>query len=504
MEWRKGLSTRQGRLGDFMRAALGGLAILLVLLGLGVVLRRNPDPESPRPKTQVSDAAQLLGPFAGIVEKQCAATRVDLGVDVRVATLRGAGEDVAPLAERLFREMNVGGDAPTGGILILLDGGTGRARIEVSYSLEGTLPDLLVSQLARDQLVPYVSHRAAGMAVMDVVHFLRTRLLDAVASGELELTDALRSSDRAAQRLAGRSGGAGAQVALPELPSHTEFKRRVPDAKRDRYAPSADPLESAASLQRTRLDLAGDPTLELFTAGSRVMRARYPVAPYEELLRAEAVERSGPLELRVRGDRAFLGSKAPARDFVPILMVREQGLWRIDLVETFKNFFFDGQGTYRLVNRANPYAVFLPEVQARSDESLAPLDLGGEPLEAVIARLEASSLAVDRFRLAEILMRNCFVSAEAIPLYAEAARAAPRDATIAVTFSRRADYLYMPEVAIEAVARLGPAYGTRVAWLYERAGEPGLAREHYETALARNPRDEYARSALERLAQSQR
>jgi len=95
MEWRKGLSTRQGRLGDFMRAALGGLAILLVLLGLGVVLRRNPDPESPRPKTQVSDAAQLLGPFAGIVEKQCAATRVDLGVDVRVATLRGAGEDVA-------------------------------------------------------------------------------------------------------------------------------------------------------------------------------------------------------------------------------------------------------------------------------------------------------------------------------------------------------------------------------------------------------------------------
>jgi tetratricopeptide (TPR) repeat protein len=484
-----------------MRRTLAWLALAAVLLAVGVVAARGSrTPLAPKTPRHVDDTAQLLGPYGVIIEGQCEGVREDLGIDVRVVTLRAGGEKVAPLAERLFRERKVGSDSPTGGILIVLEGEGGQARVEVSYSLEGILPDVFVSRVARDQLVPYASHRAAGMAVMDVVHFLRNRLLDGVAGGDLELSGPLRDPDRLSRLLAGHSGGAGAQVALPDLPSHTEFKRRVPDERRAHYAPSEDPLESAVALQRVRRDLAGDPTLELFTAGSRVMRARYPVAPYEELLRAEAVTRSAPLELQVRGDRAYLSSKRPARDFVPILMVREQGLWRIDLVETFKSFFFDGNGAFVLVNLASPYAVFLPEARARRDETLAPLDLGGESLEAAIERLERSSLPGDRFRLAEILMRNCFVSAEAIPLYAEAAQAAPHDATIVLTYADRASYLYMPIIAVDAVAGLGPEYWDSVGWLYEGAGERALAREYYAKALDRNPRDDYARSALERLA----
>ena len=484
-----------------MRRILAGLACVALLVAVGLALRGRIEPSRRERSRQVDDAALLLGPFGVIVEGQCAQTREDLGVDVQVATLRAGGEDVAPLAERLFRERGVGSDSPTGGILIVLEGAAGQARIEVSYSLEGVLPDVFVSELARDQLVPYASHRAAGMAVMDVVHFLRDRLLDSVASGDLQLPDALRTPDHLERLLTGHSGGAGAQVALPAMPSHTQFKQRVPDPRRARYAPSSDPRESAAALQRARVDRVGDPTLELFTAGSRVMRDRYPVAPYEEFLRAESVERSGPLELQVRGDRAFLGSSHPARGFVPILLVREQGLWRVDLVETFKSFFFDGQGAYVLVNQASPYALFAPAADARSDESMAPLDLGGEPLEAALARLERASLPRERLRLAEILMRNCFVSAEALPLYAEAAAAAPHDPAIVLTFAARANYMYMPQIAIDAVKGLGPKYWTRVGWMYENAREPALAREYYQKALDRDPGDDYARAALERLDQ---
>jgi tetratricopeptide (TPR) repeat protein len=483
-----------------MRKRLGWLMGLALLLGLGLALRGDVVAREPAAATharQVDDAAELLFPFADTIERQCRGTRSDLGVDVRVVTRRANGEDLAPLAERLFRELAVGREAPTGGVLILLD--REGARIEVSYSLEGTLPDVLVSRLARDQLVPYASHRAAGMAVMDVVHYLRSLLLDAVANGGLELTPGLRTSELS-RLLAGRSGGAGAQVAMPDLPSHTEYKHRVPDELRGRYAPSTDPVESAEALQRARQDLVGDPSLELFSEGSRVMRARYPIAPYEEWLRADATERSRPLTVQVNGDRAFVSSPDPARDFVPVLLVREQGLWRVDLVETFKGFFFDEDGTYRLVNRASPYAVFLPEVWARSDETLAPLELGGESLEAALARLEASTRPGDRFRLAELLMRNVFLFAEAIPLYAEAARTSPRDAEVVLTFSERADYLYMPGVAVEAVAALGPPYWSRAAWLYERAGDPERARDYYEKALSHNPRNSYARAALERLA----
>ena len=485
-----------------MRRTLGWLALATVVLGVGFALRGRLELAAAARKTpqHIDDAVHLLGPFGVIVEQQCEGMRGDLGVDVRVVTLRAGREKVAPLAERLFRDRGVGGDSPTGGILIVLESERGRARIEVSYSLEGVLPDAVVSQVARDQLVPYVSHRAIGMAVMDVVHFLRDRLLDALASGDLELAGPLRSPDRVSRLLAGHSGGGGAQVALASLPSHTEFKLRVPDERRARYAPSEDPLESAAAFKRAQRDLAGDPTLELFTPGSREMRARYPVAPYEELERADAILHSTPLELQVRGDRAYLGSKRPARGFVPILMVREQGLWRIDLVETFKSFFFDADGAYRLVNRASPYAVFLPEAEVRTDETLAPIDLGSESLEAAIERLERSPLPRDRFRLAEILMRNCFISAEAIPLYAQAAQGAPQDEEVVLTYADRASYLYMPIIAVDAVAGLGPAHWTSVGWLYEGAGERALAREYYAKALDRNPRDDYARSALERLA----
>jgi uncharacterized protein len=481
----------------FSAVALAALAALALSGSLGT---RNAAVPSRR---AVEDPSGLLGPYGSIVEKQCRALATDLGIDVRVAVVHGAGEDIAALAERLFRTLGVGRGAASGGILVLIDRQNGRARIEVSYSLEGSFPDAFVSRLVRDQLVPYASHRAAGMAVMDVVHFLRARALDAAAAGELALAPARAVA--LADELAQRSGGAGAEALLPAAPSHAEFKRRVPEPRRARYAPSADPRESVAALARVQADLAGDATLELFTAASRVMRERSPVAPYEEALRARALRRAEPLELRIDGDHAVAAApRAAVREFVPILLAREDGLWRVDLVETYKLFRFDREGHYRLITSATPYAKLFPEERPPDDASLAPLDLAGEPVAAAIARLERSVAPDDRFALAEILMRNCFLSAEAIVLYAELASADPPSERHIVAFAERAANLGMPEAALAAVARLGLAHASRLAWLYERAGERDLAREHYRRALARSPRDGFSRAALQRLGDAPR
>ena len=311
----------------------------------------------------------------------------------------------------------------------------------------------------------------------------------------------MRGAEHLEKLLTAHSGGAGAQVALPSLPSHTEFKARVPDEQRARYAPSDDPRESAAALHRSQRDLVGDPTLELFTEGSRVMRARYPVAPYEEILRADATERSEPLELQVRGDRAFLDSRNPARDFVPILLVREGGLWRVDLVETFKSFFFDGEGAYWLVNLASPYAGFTRAVLNRS-EDLSPLDLGDriDRVGDCAARALATARAIASGS-AEILMRNCFVSAEAIPLYAEAARLAPQRCEDRAHVRRPRELSVHVEDRDRRGRRSRPRllHEPRLA-VRERARARAQAREFYRKALDRNPRDDYARAALERLA----
>ena len=102
--------------------------------------------------------------------------------------------------------------------------------------------------------------------------------------------------------------------------------------------------------------LSGDPTLELFTEGSRLMRAYYPAAPFELARRLERIEASSPLNYIVQGDYAVATSERPAHGFVPVLLHRESGLWRIDLVETWKNLFFYGDGNYFLRNSDTPYA----------------------------------------------------------------------------------------------------------------------------------------------------
>jgi tetratricopeptide (TPR) repeat protein len=333
------------------------------------------------------------------------------------------------------------------------------------------------------------------MAVMDVLHFLRTRAADAVAGGEL-VSAVARGRDRA-DTTARRSGGGGAQVSLPEAPSHLEFKRRVPDDRRSLYAPSADPAETVAAFKRVQRDLVGDPTLPLFTEGSRVMRARYPVAPFEEALRAKAMRRAGELVLRVQGDHAVATSSEPIPELPPVLLLREEGLWRVNLVETFKLFGWDLEGYFRLQTAATPYAQFFSEEDAWGDATLAPIDLQGEPIETAIARLEASNEPADRFFLAEVLMRNCFVSAEAMPLYQEAAEADPR---YVVVFAQRASFMGMAEAALPLVLGRGPSHARWAAWLYERAGERELAREQYLRAVAWNSRDAYSREALARLA----
>ena len=125
-----------------------------------------------------------------------------------------------------------------------------------------------------------------------------------------------------------------------------------------RYAPSADVKASVDAFLRTMADLAGDPTLPLFTEGSRLMRAHYPLARFEELTRLERINASRPLAYHqsratTRWPRA---SESRPRLRRPILLHREQSLWRVDQVETWKNLFFDNDGNHFLRNSNTPYA----------------------------------------------------------------------------------------------------------------------------------------------------
>ncbi len=448
---------------------------------------------------RVSDTAGILAPFGPRLGRMTDDFESDLGIDVHVVTIIEPGT-IESQSERIFRERGIGGNAATGGLLLLLNSRTREARIEVGYTLEGGLTDLHMGRIARDQLAPYVSHASAGMAAMDVLHYLRDQALLSAALGNIELGEAYRTRPAYADYQRFVSGGAGAKTALADLPMDADLKRAVPPERRARYAPSADAKESVAAFLRAAGDLAGDPTLPLFTEGSRRMRAQYPFARFEELKRLERVVASQPLEYRIEGEYAVATSTRPVKGFVPVLLRRESGLWRVDLVETWKNLFFDPDGNYFLRNSNTPYRFGLAQFGEGRWYDIGQLSLGGRTIAQTLAGLDGGNDVLSTLMRAEIHFRNAFVFAPALAEYEKAVAMAPEDPYVLQTFADRALYLGFPELAIPALLKSGPGFELTLAEAYNDLGEPEAANLWVTRALAEDRYNLHALNWREHLA----
>ncbi|HEU5133883.1 MAG TPA: TPM domain-containing protein [Steroidobacteraceae bacterium] len=449
---------------------------------------------------RIDDAADILGPFVPRLGRMADAFATDLGVDVQVVSSRDGSTPIEIQADQAFGQRGIGREAPTGGLLIILDPKLESARIEVGYALEGVMTDLHMGRLARDQLAPYVAYGAAGMAVMDVLHYLREQALLAAAAGNLEIPDKARELPEYLEYKQYLSGGAGARTALSSLPADADLKKPVPANQRSRYAPADTPEESVAALLRVMADLAGDPTLELYTEGSQLLRTNYPLAPFEELQRLERIERSKPLSYWKHEGYAVASSTKPVRGFVPILLRREGNLWRVDLVETWKNLFFDADGNYFLRNSNTPYAAGLRQFGRGGYYDLAALPLRTSSLDAEISSLEKRQDVLSTLRRGELWLRNAFVFPRAWLAYEEARRKAPNDPLVLETLGSRAQYLGFPELAIPALEKIGTGLELTIAAAYDEMGDPKGAQRWVDRALEENPLDVYALRWREYLA----
>jgi tetratricopeptide (TPR) repeat protein len=275
-----------------------------------------------------------------------------------------------------------------------------------------------------------------------------------------------------------------------------DFKAIVPEAKRLSYAPARDPAESAEAYLRTLRDQVGDPTLDLYTPGSRCMLAAYPYAPFEQLERLVRMEDSKPLRVSVRGDRAVADSDRPAHGFVPILLERRQGLWRVDHVETWKNLFFDSNGDYRQHNSNHPYAFALSRFGDARLHGVAPYGLDPSDLVAAQRALAARGDALGEYLLGELLFRNCWLPVEALAHYERAIERSPHNLLFHETLGDRASYIGFHDLAVSAYAELG-AYGLLPLARAQQAA--GKVEEATATAREAVERDPYSIEALELL-----
>jgi tetratricopeptide (TPR) repeat protein len=445
-----------------------------------VTLEALPDP--------IADAAGVLGGFRRTLVWQTQSWREDLGIEVHVVTLRSPSDRIEALATPIFEQRRIGEGAPSGGLLVLLNPARGEARIAVSYSLEHVFPDLIVGRVATGQLAPYAAYQIAGMAVMDVLHVLKDYAYLRAIAGDFALAQQFQRRPEYIEKARYFSGGAGARakLALAEKLDR-DLKAAVPKAQRARFAPAAKPLASVEAYLRTLREQVGDPTLDLYTPGSRCQLASYPYAPFEQLERLERAESSNPLRVTVQGDHAVADSEHPAHGFVPILLERQDGRWRVDLVETWKNLFFDSKGDYWQKNSNHPYAFALGRFGPGRDLGVAAWNLGDSDLEAVRRALAERGTALDDYLLGELLFRNCWIPVEALQHFEHAIAQSRHNLLFHEALADRAAYIGFYDLAVGHYAELGSAGLLPLARAQASADDADGAIASVRKALERDP-----------------
>ena len=446
----------------------------------------------------VIDTANVLPRFKNHLADMISAWETNLGIEINLVSVNSE-ENSDIVAERLFQLRQIGAQYTTGGILILLNPLKRQARIEVSYSLEGILPDAFVGLLAHNQLAPYMSYDFAGMAVMDTLHFLKNYVYTQAINGGLELAQQFQNTTAYQERLSFLSGGGGAKVSIAKLKEDLDWKKTLVASEKLKYLPSSNPMESVNAYLRVLHDLVGDPTLELFTAGSQLMRASYPFAPFEQLDLLKKINASRPLKLISKNKFAVITSDTPIHGFTPILLTRVDGLWRIDLVETWKNLFFDRNGNYYLRNSNNPYYFALSRFGKGGYYEIGAKGIDGNELIDLVSDLKQQDDAFSHFQLAEILFRNGFAALDALLHYEIAVEKAPDDPMFRSTLSARYRYLDFPELAIPHLQQLGDIALLQLGNTYLLAGNMIDAEKTAHRIIKRNP---YSLSGLKLLSKS--
>ena len=223
----------------------------------------------------------------------------------------------------------------------------------------------------------------------------------------------------------------------------------------------------------------------LFTAASRVYLARGPHTAGAEAARLAELDAAAPLRLVVVGDRAAMIPRPKNRSTRPVLLERVAGTWRIDLVEAEKSLEPAETGGLRFRYDGSPYEAVLSLSYPRSvfPGELEPVDLFGEDPAAAIARLESARSPASRLRLAEILLRNCWLVDAALPLYEEAVRGATEPWPFARIFGYRALLAGQPDRAIPLLEPLEPRSDELLGHLHRRANRFDVSQRYVRRSL---------------------
>jgi hypothetical protein len=337
-------------------------------------------------------------------------------------------------ATDIFQRMRVGARRNGRGILYLYSARENLLKIEVSYALEGEIPDAYCRRLEEAAKTYMLSEVPQDF----ISELIITTNLRGMGSKDL-------GSEAAPRWLSSAflSGGAGALAPgyRRTLADYQGAIHRMPEADLGAFSPSPDAEET---LRRYLASLAagiGDPRLPLLTEGSRIFRVIVPRNEEQQLRISEFFRSAGVHRLLYAGQLA-LALPGPDRSNLPVVLRRgSDDLWYVDEAKAWTYFHrFEDNVNFFVKYADNP---FLPELQSEHLPNMQSAIYGTHvhtpPLAAYPSSLSdavrsgeqkilgAPTVASNYAELADLYLFEMNWQTRALDLYEKASSLAPEE-----------------------------------------------------------------------------
>ncbi|HUP41580.1 MAG TPA: TPM domain-containing protein [Thermoanaerobaculia bacterium] len=256
-----------------------------------------------------------------------------------------SSEPIDRFANRRLEEWRIGEASGGRGMLLVVAVEERMVRLEVSYELEGLLPDAFVGYLERAQMAPYFADGHVGPGVEAAVELIVNRVLAEIGA-----------PDQATALLSGKGDhlGGGAGAAIP-VQFEGGSERPEPDPTlRQRFGPQPTPRHAWKAFLETNRRRIKDPDLGLYDEAARErMRGTVTDAGQDHVARLYAGRE--PV-VRREGDRAvILFPDDPDHRLAPWFFHRTTEGWRLDGAVVPEVVAYNHRNQWRFRRRDHPY-----------------------------------------------------------------------------------------------------------------------------------------------------
>jgi hypothetical protein len=257
---------------------------------------------------------------------------------------------IEQVATELFTRLHIGTRRNGRGILYVYSATENLMKIEVSYALEGDLPDVYCHYL-EEAAKTYMLSEVPQDFISELIITTNLRAIGTVGEAKPLARPTWLNQDFL-------SGGGGALVRGygRTLADYEDAIRRLPEADLKAYLPTQD-LD--ITVQRYLASLAegvGDPRLPFLTEGSRLFRALVPRDEAQQQRIGEFFRAAAPYRLIVKGNLALVVPQAGHSNLPLVLRRATDKLWYVDEAKSWSYFHrFEDNVNFFVKYSDNPF-----------------------------------------------------------------------------------------------------------------------------------------------------